>query len=98
MDEPSINPDWIALDIRHPAESEVFCNKFSKIWTAIPYIDVRNRIKDVPTDKTMIIICDAGTRSYEIQCLFDHHDLSSLVLGGGFNCIRRIGAPWWPNN
>jgi NADPH-dependent 2,4-dienoyl-CoA reductase/sulfur reductase-like enzyme/rhodanese-related sulfurtransferase len=98
MDNPAINPDWIALDIRHPAESEIFCNKFKGIWTAIPYVEVRDRINELPTGKTLIIICDAGTRSYEIQCLLDHHGLSNLVLGGGFNCIRRIGAEWWPSN
>jgi len=98
MGDPATNPDWIALDIRHPAESEVFINKFVDIWVSMPYIEVRSRIKELPTDKTMIIICDAGTRSYEIQCFLDHHGLSSLVLGGGFNCIRRIGAEWWPNN
>jgi NADPH-dependent 2,4-dienoyl-CoA reductase/sulfur reductase-like enzyme/rhodanese-related sulfurtransferase len=98
MDDPASQPGWLALDIRHPAESEIFVNSFKDIWLTMPYVEVRKRIKELPTDKTLIIICDAGTRSYEIQCLLDHHGLKSLVLGGGFNCIRRIGAKWWPDN
>ncbi len=98
MDDFSSHPDWMALDIRHPAESEAFVNKFGDIWLAMPYVEIREKYKSLPSDKTMIIICDAGTRSYEIQCFLDHHGYKSLVLGGGFNCIRRIGADWWPQN
>jgi NADPH-dependent 2,4-dienoyl-CoA reductase/sulfur reductase-like enzyme/rhodanese-related sulfurtransferase len=96
MAEPNSQPDWLALDIRHPAETEIFSKKFGEIWHAIPYAEIRDRFQEIPRDKTMIIICDAGTRSYEIQCFLDHHGFHSLVLGGGFNCIRRIGPTWWP--
>ncbi|MEN8143139.1 MAG: FAD-dependent oxidoreductase [Thermodesulfobacteriota bacterium] len=98
MDDFSSQPDWVALDIRHPAEAEPFANKFGKIWHTVPYIEIRKKHKDLPTDKTMIIICDAGTRSYETQCFLDHHGYQNLVLGGGFNCIRRIGVDWWPQS
>ncbi|MCA1764916.1 MAG: hypothetical protein LC633_01450 [Desulfobulbaceae bacterium] len=97
MDEPDIKPDWLALDIRHPAETKAFTEKFGDRWLAIPYVEIRNRYREIPTDKKMIIICDAGTRSFEIQCVLDHQGLKSLVLGGGFNCVRRIGAAWWPS-
>jgi NADPH-dependent 2,4-dienoyl-CoA reductase/sulfur reductase-like enzyme/rhodanese-related sulfurtransferase len=97
MDEPADRPDWLALDIRHPAETKAFTEKFGDRWLAIPYTEIRNRYREIPTDKTMIIICDAGTRSYEVHRVLNHHDRRSLVLGGGFNCIRRIGAAWWPS-
>ncbi|MBU0675493.1 MAG: FAD-dependent oxidoreductase [Proteobacteria bacterium] len=96
MDDFSSHPDWIALDIRHPAETAGFTKKFENTWLAIPYAEIRHRHGEIPKDKTLIIICDAGTRSYEIQVFLTHLNLRSLVLGGGFNCIRRIGADWWP--
>ncbi|HSH13918.1 MAG TPA: FAD-dependent oxidoreductase [Desulfurivibrionaceae bacterium] len=96
MENPELHPDWVALDIRHPAETAAFINKFGPLWLAIPYPEIRARHGEIPTDKTMIIICDAGTRSYEVQCILNTHGLQSLVLGGGFNCIRRIGVEWWP--
>ncbi len=95
MKNPASEPDWLALDIRHPNEAEIFINNFKDIWLSIPYVEIRDRFKELPADKTLIIICDAGTRSYEIQCFLDHHGYTSLVLGGGFNCIRRIGVDWW---
>ncbi|MDF1577331.1 MAG: FAD-dependent oxidoreductase [Desulfobulbales bacterium] len=97
MDEQTGNPDWLVLDIRHPAETAAFTDKFGDRWLAIPYIEIRNRYREIPTDKIIIIVCDAGTRSYEVQGILDHHGWKSLVLGGGFNCIRRIGAAWWPS-
>jgi len=97
MNDSNIQPNWRALDIRHPKEAEIFKNRFNKLWLTIPYVEVRKRVKEIPDDKTMIIICDAGTRSYEIQCLMDSlGKRNSLVLEGGFNLIRRIAVDWWP--
>ena len=60
-------------------------------------MEIRARYNEIPADKTLIIICDAGTRSYEIQCFLDSiGNKNSLVLGGGFNLARRIKIDWWP--
>jgi len=96
MANPATHPDWLALDIRHPAETAAFTAKFGSLGLAIPYAEIRARYQEIPADKTPIIICDAGTRSYETQCVLNSHGQQSLVLSGGFNCIRRIGVDWWP--
>ena len=99
MDDFSSQPDWVALDLRHPNESGPFVEKYGKDrWLAVPYIEIRDRHQELPKDKTMLIICDAGTRSSEIQIFLDQAGLANnLVLGGGFNLIRRMGVAWWPN-
>lgn len=98
MATPQAQPEWIALDIRHPKESAEFTAKFgTDFWQAIPYQQIRTRYRELPEDKTLIIICDAGTRSSEVQVFLDSVGRGdNLVLGGGFNAIRRIGADWWP--
>jgi rhodanese-related sulfurtransferase len=98
MESPKVKPGWAALDIRHPKEAAEFVNSFGNdLWKAIPYVNVRSRYQELPDDKTLIIICDAGTRSSEVQIFLDSVGLTNnLVLGGGFNAIRRIGADWWP--
>jgi NADPH-dependent 2,4-dienoyl-CoA reductase/sulfur reductase-like enzyme/rhodanese-related sulfurtransferase len=64
MDSPKAKPGWTALDIRHPKEATEFVNSFGDdLWKAIPYVNVRSRYQELPDDKTLIIICDAGTRS-----------------------------------
>lgn len=100
MDDFSVEPDWVALDIRHPQETKPFVEKFgADHWVAVPYNEVRRRYEEIPPDKTLIILCDAGTRSFEVQVFLDHIGRSnSLVLSGGFNVIRRIGVDWLPNS
>jgi len=99
IDDFSIESDWVALDIRHPQEATPFVEKFgSDKWVAIPYNEIRKRYNELSKDKTLIILCDAGTRSYEVQVFLDHVGITnSLVLSGGFNVIRRIGVDWLPS-
>ncbi len=99
MEKPQAKPQWAALDIRHPKEAAEFVGKFGpELWQAVPYVNVRSRYNELPHDKMLIIICDAGTRSSEVQVFLDSVGLkNNLVLGGGFNAIRRIGADWWPS-
>ncbi len=98
MEEPQAKPGWAALDIRHPKETAEFVEKFGPdLWKAMPYVNVRSRFNELPDDKMLIIICDAGTRSSEVQLFLDSVGRTkNLVLGGGFNAIRRIGVSWWP--
>lgn len=98
MEDFGREPEWVALDIRHPQEAGAYVAKFGQErWLAIPYHEVRQRLKEVPADKTMIILCDAGTRSYEVQVVLDAvGKKNSLVLSGGFNVIRRVGVDWLP--
>lgn len=99
MADPQVKPDWAALDIRHPKEAAEFVKVYgSNFWFAIPYVNVRSRYDELPGDKTLIIICDAGTRSSEVQLFLDAAGMpNTLVLAGGFNAIRRIGVDWWPS-
>ena len=98
MEDFSLEPDWMVLDIRHPLEAGPFVEKFGELrWLAIPYIDVRKRYGEIPENRTMIILCDAGTRSYEVQIFLDHIGKNNtMVVSGGFNVIRRLGVDWLP--
>ncbi|MEW6426626.1 MAG: FAD-dependent oxidoreductase [Thermodesulfobacteriota bacterium] len=97
MENMASRPEWLALDLRHPSEAKIFQDRFADRWISLPYVDVRHDHRRLPTDRTLVIICDAGTRSYEIQCFLDSVGLGdTLVLGGGFNLIRRLGVSWWP--
>ncbi|MCW5200724.1 FAD-dependent oxidoreductase, partial [Desulfobulbus sp. F4] len=66
-------PDWMALDIRNALDANPYMEKFGKEkWLTVPCPEVRARHEEIPAGKTLIILCDAGTRSYEVQVFLDH--------------------------
>jgi len=75
-----------------------FVEKFGpEKWVAVAYDEVRERYAEIPEDKTLIILCDAGTRSYETQIFLDHiGKKNTMVLSGGFNVVKRLGVDWYP--
>lgn len=98
MEDMASQPDWIMLDVRHQKQAAPYVEKFgSHVWLSLPYDEIRDRFHELPKDRTMIIICNAGSRSYEIQCFLDHQGYrNTLVLGGGINVVRRMSVNWLP--
>jgi NADPH-dependent 2,4-dienoyl-CoA reductase/sulfur reductase-like enzyme/rhodanese-related sulfurtransferase len=99
MEDFSSQPDWLALDIRHPNEAEPFIKKFGEeLWLAIPYNEVRARYQTLPVDKDLVLVCNSGTRSFEVQSFLDSVGLKrSLVMIGGLNVVKKIGVDWYPH-
>ena len=99
MENSALQPDWVMLDVRHPKQARPFVEKFgSERWLSLPYDEVRERFAELPRDKTMVIICNAGSRSYEVQRFLDHHGYSNnTVLAGGINVVKRMNVDWLPS-
>jgi NADPH-dependent 2,4-dienoyl-CoA reductase/sulfur reductase-like enzyme/rhodanese-related sulfurtransferase len=98
MENPSSHPDRVVVDVRHVSQAEPFIEKYgADFWVSLPYDEVRDRYRELPKDKELIIFCNAGSRSFEIQVFLDHVGITNnIVLPGGFNVIRRMGADWLP--
>lgn len=98
MVDMSSQPDWVMLDVRHAKQAAPYVEKFgSDVWISLPYDEIRERFSELPQDKTIIIICNAGSRSYEVQVFLDHQGVTnSRVLGGGINVVRRMNVNWLP--
>jgi NADPH-dependent 2,4-dienoyl-CoA reductase/sulfur reductase-like enzyme len=98
LTDPSTHPDWIALDTRAAKDARPFCIRFGDRWQSIPYPEIRKRYQELPPGKQAIIICGAGTRSYEVQVVLDETKYNnSLVLGGGLILLRRLGLDMLPD-
>jgi NADPH-dependent 2,4-dienoyl-CoA reductase/sulfur reductase-like enzyme/rhodanese-related sulfurtransferase len=94
MEGKEDHPDWAALDLRHLKDAAPLAEKFPDRWIAMPYDKVRGGYQTLPEGKTFILICNAGTRSYETQCFLRSAGIDSLVLPWGLNGITRLGAKW----
>lgn len=98
MRDFSLRPDWVVLDVRHEKQAAPFREKFGEhMWLSLPDDVLRERYEELPNDKTLVIFCNAGSRSYEIQVFLDSVGVTNnIVLCGGYNVIKRIGADWLP--
>ena len=96
MEDMSLEPAWAVLDLRHPQESAAYVEKYGEDrWVALEYGQVRRRHHELSPNTTYIILCNAGTRSYEVQVFLDHLGaIDSLVLCGGLNAVSRLGVGW----
>jgi NADPH-dependent 2,4-dienoyl-CoA reductase/sulfur reductase-like enzyme/rhodanese-related sulfurtransferase len=97
MNDMAREPDWAILDIRHPLEAAPYVEKYgADRWVSLQYEQLRARHDELPAGKTWIIVCNAGTRSYEVQVFLDHlGKMDSMVLCGGLNVISRLGVDWF---
>lgn len=57
--------DIIIVDVRTPNEVKELTQRYSN-WINIPYESARTKIKNLPKDKDLIIICSVGARAYEV--------------------------------
>lgn len=96
MEALDSEPDWAVLDLRHPVESAPYVAKYgAERWTPMEYGQVRARHAELSRNKTYILMCNAGPRSYEVQVFLDYlGTVDTLVLCGGMNVISRLGVAW----
>ncbi|MFP3868330.1 MAG: FAD-dependent oxidoreductase [Desulfobacteraceae bacterium] len=80
------------LDIREPDNAAPLVEKWGPQWVNIPQGKLRNRLAEVPRDQRLILICNAGMRSYESQIILDHAGITgSENLQGGMAALKKAG-------
>lgn len=85
--------DVIFLDIREPDNAEPLVAKWGPQWMNIPQGQLRYRLAEVPRDRPLILICNAGMRSYESQIILDHAGITNTRnLAGGMAALKKAGV------
>ncbi len=80
------------LDCREWGNAEPFIQKYPHCWKSIPQGQLRTRIREVPGDKKLVLICNTGVRSYEAQITLDEMGLrDSYNLQGGMAAVKKWG-------
>ncbi len=57
--------DALCLDVRGAANADPYVAHFPDRWVNIPQETLKYRMEEVPRDKNLFVICNAGGRSYE---------------------------------
>ena len=84
--------DVICLDVRGPANAAPFAAQFGKRWLNIPQETLKHRFAEIPRDKRLILICNAGMRSYEALRQLRRQGFDNCVwLQGGAASLKKAG-------
>ena len=81
------------LDARVGRDAAPYKEKYPRHWHNIPQDEIRERFKEVPKDKPVVLVCNTGLRSYEAQL-----DLAALGVTntrsvlGGMSSAKRLGT------
>ena len=58
----------------------------------VPQHELRRRTSEVPRDKTLVLVCNTGVRSFEAQIVLSDASVpNTLNLQGGMTAVRKWG-------
>jgi rhodanese-related sulfurtransferase len=84
--------DAICLDIRGAANAAPYVDLFGERWVNIPQETLGRRLAEVPQDKRLLVVCNAGGRSYEALRQLETAGLCNAVnLQGGIAALKKSG-------
>jgi NADPH-dependent 2,4-dienoyl-CoA reductase/sulfur reductase-like enzyme/rhodanese-related sulfurtransferase len=84
--------DVVCLDVRGAANAAPFVAHFGERWLNIPQETLKNRFASVPRDKRVILVCNAGMRSYEALRQLQAQGFDNAVgLQGGVAALKKAG-------
>jgi len=80
------------VDCRANADAQPFADKYPEIWKSIPHDELADRMDEVPRDKTLLLVCNTGVRSYEAQLNLDAAGLTdNYSIGAGVAGLKAFG-------
>jgi NADPH-dependent 2,4-dienoyl-CoA reductase/sulfur reductase-like enzyme/rhodanese-related sulfurtransferase len=84
--------DVMCLDVRGPANAAPFVAHFGERWLNIPQETLKHKFASVPRDKRVILICNAGMRSYEALRQLQAQGFDNAVgLQGSVAGLKKAG-------
>ena len=80
------------LDCREPDNAAPYLERHPGVWRNIPQGQLRGRLDEVPRDKTVVLVCNTGIRSYESQITLEQAGFRNVLnLHGGMAALRQSG-------
>jgi len=79
------------VDVRAAAQGEPLMEKYGPHWLNIPNNQLRERIDELPADREIVLVCNAGSRSYDAMCMLQNSNKNTVNLQGGIGGLKRAG-------
>ncbi|MFW5791685.1 MAG: FAD-dependent oxidoreductase [Desulfohalobiaceae bacterium] len=80
------------LDCREEADARPYVERHPDRWHNIPQGKIAERLDEVPRDRTVVLVCNTGGRSYEAQINLGQAGIEDVVnLHGGMAALKAWG-------
>lgn len=84
--------EYFFLDCREFADARPYQERHPEHWHNIPQGKLLERLAEVPRDKTVVLVCNTGGRSYEAQIQLHHLGFDKVVnVHGGMAVLKFWG-------
>lgn len=84
--------DTLILDVRGPAMAAPFVARFGERWRNVPQETLKHRFSEVPRERPVLVLCNAGMRSYEALRQLSTQGFANVIgLQGGLAALKKAG-------
>ncbi|WP_353119792.1 FAD-dependent oxidoreductase [Nitratidesulfovibrio sp.] len=91
--ERDTNDTVCFIDTRLSGNAVPFMEKYPDHWKNIPEEQIHDRLGEVPTDRTVVLVCNTGLRAYDAQLMLAKEGMTNTVsVQGGMVAMNKIGA------
>ena len=85
--------DYCFIDCRENGDAKPFMERNPEYWHNVPQGEIYKRLDEIPADKTCVLVCNTGARSYEAQIMLTHKGRKNVVnIHGGMASIKKFGV------
>lgn len=82
---------YCVLDARPGKASKPLADKYPGDWLAIPVEELEERLSEIPRDRPVALICNSGSRAYDVQLKLRRHGIDSVNAAGGMQAMKKRG-------
>lgn len=87
------NGNLYFLDCREEADAKGFLERYPEKWHNIPQGKIFQRSDEIPRDKSIVLMCNTGARSYEAQINLAKLGINDVRnLYGGMALLKKWGC------
>lgn len=87
------NDEVCFIDTRLAPNAIPFTEKYPDHWKSIPEEELEARKDEIPTDRTVVLVCNTGLRSFESQLILRNLGVKNTKsVAGGMVATHKIGA------
>lgn len=85
--------DYCFIDCREKGDADPYMERNPEYWHNVPQGEIYKRLDEIPDDKTCVLVCNTGARSYEAQIMLTSKGRKNVVnIHGGMAALKKYGV------